>query len=153
MVEHNPALKLRLLDGFGSKQSREKFSLSSFSACVMDVVVGKVDLCIGDFWVTESRLSTGVQFLLPFGSDDFYIIAKTGGERIQLSVCLDAPLPQKCARKLVLTFCLHVSVARLRIWDCTSVRIVAGAMEAIFSRPVVLFLRVHFFHVACHAFD
>ena len=87
MVGHDPALKIQLLDGFGSRQSREKFVSSAFSACVMDVVVGKVDLCIGDFWVTESRLSTGVQFLLPFGSDDFYVIAKTGGERIQLSVC------------------------------------------------------------------
>lgn len=46
--DFNPTLKIRVLDGFGSAQSRQKFS-SPFTACCMDVAVAKTDMCIGDF--------------------------------------------------------------------------------------------------------
>lgn len=72
--DFNPTLKIRVLDGFGSAQSRQKFS-SPFTACCMDVAVAKTDMCIGDFWVTHGRLSMGISFLLPFGSDEFYVVA------------------------------------------------------------------------------
>lgn len=38
-----------------SKESQERF-LSPFTACVHDISLGKVDLCIGAFWRTAERL-------------------------------------------------------------------------------------------------
>jgi hypothetical protein len=51
--QHNPPLNITLLDGWASQQSQDYFPSSSYTACVMDVVVGKVDICIADFWVTK----------------------------------------------------------------------------------------------------
>ena len=40
----------------------------------MDVKVGKLDVCIGNFWVTAERL-TIADFSQPFGQDRMYLIA------------------------------------------------------------------------------
>ena len=48
MNKHDPPLKLNLLDGWASAQSREAYPDSTFTACTMDVIVGKVDVCIGE---------------------------------------------------------------------------------------------------------
>jgi hypothetical protein len=39
----------------------------------MDVRVGKLDLCIGNFWVTSQRLSI-VDFVQPFAEDRIYLL-------------------------------------------------------------------------------
>jgi hypothetical protein len=73
--KHDPPLVPSLLKGFASKRSRSSFPNSSFTACVMDVAVGNIDVCIGNFWLTLDRLSMGVNFVQPFGQDEFYILA------------------------------------------------------------------------------
>jgi len=73
--KHDPPLVPNLLKGFASKRSRSSFPNSSFTACVMDVAVGNIDVCIGNFWLTLDRLSMGVNFVQPFGQDEFYILA------------------------------------------------------------------------------
>lgn len=67
-------LNLTLRDHFASAQSKEKFPGSSFTSCVMDVRVGSVDICVGNFWVTAERLSL-TQFVQPFGADNLYLVA------------------------------------------------------------------------------
>jgi hypothetical protein len=74
-ARHDPPLQPQLFKGFASKQARRFYPNSSFTACVMDVAVGRVDMCIGDFWLTTERLNMGASFLLPFGSDEFYLLA------------------------------------------------------------------------------
>jgi hypothetical protein len=49
------------------------FPGSKYTACVMDVRVGKLDLCIGNFWVTSQRLSI-VDFVQPFAEDRIYLL-------------------------------------------------------------------------------
>jgi hypothetical protein len=74
-ARHDPPLQPQLFKGFASKQARRFYPNSSFTACVMDVAVGRVDMCIGDFWLTTERLNMGASFLQPFGSDEFYLLA------------------------------------------------------------------------------
>jgi hypothetical protein len=74
-AKHDPPLVPRLLTGFGAKRSKSFYPDSSFTACVMDVAVGNIDLCIGNFWMTVERLAMGVDFVQPFGHDDFYVFA------------------------------------------------------------------------------
>jgi len=50
---------------FATTQSRKMFPGSSYTACVFDVKVGSVDLCIADFWVTPERMGMS-NFLSPF---------------------------------------------------------------------------------------
>ena len=40
----------------------------------MDVRVGKLDACVGNFWVTPERLSI-IAFSQPFGQDRMYLVA------------------------------------------------------------------------------
>uniref|UniRef100_A0A7S0WG46 Ionotropic glutamate receptor C-terminal domain-containing protein n=1 Tax=Hemiselmis tepida TaxID=464990 RepID=A0A7S0WG46_9CRYP len=56
---------------WSTEQSRSLFS-SSWTACVHDVALGRVDICVGDFWMTPQRLNMA-QFLPPFSSDKFYL--------------------------------------------------------------------------------
>ena len=65
MHKHSPPLQVTILPGFASNQSRQAFPKSQYTACIQDVVVGKVDVCIADFWVTAERLAMGVEFVSP----------------------------------------------------------------------------------------
>jgi hypothetical protein len=47
-------LNITVVDYFASIQSQSMFS-SDYTACVLDVAVGKTDLCLSDFWVTPQR--------------------------------------------------------------------------------------------------
>eukprot|EP00277_Geminigera_cryophila_P041526 CAMPEP_0173098872 /NCGR_PEP_ID=MMETSP1102-20130122/35075_1 /TAXON_ID=49646 /ORGANISM="Geminigera sp., Strain Caron Lab Isolate" /LENGTH=514 /DNA_ID=CAMNT_0013991623 /DNA_START=199 /DNA_END=1743 /DNA_ORIENTATION=+ len=58
---------------FATAQSKKIFPGSSFTACVFDVKVGNVDLCISDFWVTPERMGMS-NFLSPFSQDVFYLL-------------------------------------------------------------------------------
>ena len=40
----------------------------------MDMRVGKLDACVGNFWVTPERLSI-IAFSQPFGQDRMYLVA------------------------------------------------------------------------------
>ena len=71
-----PHAVLNLSTEFGSETSRAKYPGSTYTACAYDVVLGKRDICIADFWMTSERIALGIQFLRPpFGSDDMYLIA------------------------------------------------------------------------------
>ena len=67
-------LNLTLRNFFASAQSKQAFPGSSFTACVLDVKVGKVDICVGNFWVTAERLSL-INFMQPFSEDKLYLVA------------------------------------------------------------------------------
>ena len=69
-------LNLTLRDHFASAQSRAQYPGSSFTACVLDVRAGKVDLCVGNFWVTAERLAL-VHFVQPFSEDRLYLVASS----------------------------------------------------------------------------
>ena len=70
----SPPLNLSL-HPFGSERSRSQHPLSSYTACCVDVLVGLVDLCIADFWITDERLAMGVDFLYSYASDKMFLIA------------------------------------------------------------------------------
>jgi len=70
-----PKLSFSLSD-FASESSRALYPLSSYSACCLDVLVGKVDLCIGEFWITSERLAMGVDFINPFATDNMVLLAR-----------------------------------------------------------------------------
>ena len=65
------SLNISVVEGFASAQSREKFS-SSCTACVFDVSVGKVDLCLADFWITPERLKFS-RFVTAFDQDLMFL--------------------------------------------------------------------------------
>jgi hypothetical protein len=89
--QHTPAITIKKLDGFASAQSREKWPASSYTACAMDVVVGKLDLCVGRFWVTAERLGIGVKFMIPLYNDNFYLIAPRVQENTTFWALLQKP--------------------------------------------------------------
>ena len=78
-------LNLTLRDYFASAQSKDMFPGSSFTACVMDVRVGKLDACVGNFWVTAERLSLA-HFVQPFGADNMYLVAPVSAGSIRVSI-------------------------------------------------------------------
>ena len=71
----NLNLNLTLLSYFASAQSKKQYPGSSFTACVLDVKVGNVDICVGNFWVTAQRLSIA-SFVQPFSEDKLYLVAQ-----------------------------------------------------------------------------
>eukprot|EP00281_Chroomonas_sp_CCMP1168_P003090 CAMPEP_0206255184 /NCGR_PEP_ID=MMETSP0047_2-20121206/24106_1 /ASSEMBLY_ACC=CAM_ASM_000192 /TAXON_ID=195065 /ORGANISM="Chroomonas mesostigmatica_cf, Strain CCMP1168" /LENGTH=788 /DNA_ID=CAMNT_0053681555 /DNA_START=61 /DNA_END=2427 /DNA_ORIENTATION=- len=70
----DPKLNVIIKNGWATNRSRALFS-SSYTACVHDVAVGEFDLCLADFWVTTERMALN-QFVTPFGTDLFYLIAR-----------------------------------------------------------------------------
>ena len=69
-------IQLNISDGWASAESRALFPTSSYTACAFDVMLGRTDMCIGDFWVTSQRLGYGISFLSPsYAADDMYLIA------------------------------------------------------------------------------
>ena len=50
-AKNDLGVDLTLRDYFASAQSKAVFPASSFSACILDVKVGKLDACVGNFWV------------------------------------------------------------------------------------------------------
>eukprot|EP00802_Teleaulax_amphioxeia_P007908 Tamp_07916.p1 GENE.Tamp_07916~~Tamp_07916.p1 ORF type:complete len:713 (+),score=98.31 Tamp_07916:42-2141(+) len=95
--DHEPPLEITLLDGWRSDQSMEiqktlrGNAASSYTACVQDVAVGKVDICISDFWVTAERLQLGASFILPYGTDDFHLVTKATSNAISFTEQLAKP--------------------------------------------------------------
>jgi hypothetical protein len=67
------ALSITIREEFASAQSTQAVPGSSFTACVYDVMVGKVDLCLSDFWVTAERMGLAA-FVSPFEQDLFYVL-------------------------------------------------------------------------------
>jgi hypothetical protein len=59
-------------------------SLGEYDNCIKDVEVGAVDICLGDYWMTSSRLQR-VTFTTPFGVDDFYPVTRTFQEKDKLA--------------------------------------------------------------------
>ena len=71
-----PSPKLNLsLSSWASESSRAQHPLSIYTACCLDVMVGNVDICIGDFWVTAERLAMGVEFLYSYATDKMFLVA------------------------------------------------------------------------------
>ena len=88
----NLALNLSIGAAWVSPSSREKYPLSSYTACAFDVLLGLQDLCLGDFWVTSQRISMGVQFMSPpFASDHLYLIAPRGQPQEDFASMLAKP--------------------------------------------------------------
>jgi hypothetical protein len=54
--------------------SREK-TTSAWTACVIDVQMDLLDLCVGLFWITAERLDM-TAFSVPMGTDKFYLMVK-----------------------------------------------------------------------------
>ena len=57
-----------------SNASRSRFN-SSYSACVHDVALGELDLCIGPFWMTPERLLMA-PYTTPLFDDHFQLIVR-----------------------------------------------------------------------------
>jgi len=116
--QHNPPLNITLLDGWASQQSQDYFPSSSYTACVMDVVVGKVDICIADFWVTPERLSFDAEFLIAFGSDG----KLSHFARSTSVLCLPASLVLLLFIVLIFRILIHHSEACVCVCDIASTR-------------------------------
>ena len=99
-ISDHASLNISLRDYFASEQSRTVFPGSSFSACAMDVRVGKVDACVGNFWVTSERLAVA-DFVQPFAQDYLYLVTtydEVCGRTIVAMRCVDAQLWVTCCR-------------------------------------------------------
>jgi len=60
-----------------------------FSACINDVGVGRLDICLGDFWVTAERFKM-VNFLPPVRSDSLFLV-KNSKESETFGAILEKP--------------------------------------------------------------
>ena len=65
-------LNISVVEGFASVRSKEMHS-SSYTACVFDVSVGAVDLCLADFWITPERLKYS-SFVTAFSQDQMWLL-------------------------------------------------------------------------------
>eukprot|EP01013_Petalomonas_cantuscygni_P023323 TRINITY_DN44749_c0_g1_i1.p1 TRINITY_DN44749_c0_g1~~TRINITY_DN44749_c0_g1_i1.p1 ORF type:complete len:768 (-),score=102.43 TRINITY_DN44749_c0_g1_i1:2694-4997(-) len=70
--EANTTLQYRCV----SASSEARFPGDSFTACVYDVAIGDVDICVGPFWVTEERIGIS-RFSAPVAMDTIYLIVDT----------------------------------------------------------------------------
>ena len=80
MNNPDPPLNITVDPSWASPESRAEYPKSSFTACCLDVIVGKTDVCMGDFWITPQRLSMGVDFMYPYDTDKMMLIAPDGTE-------------------------------------------------------------------------
>jgi hypothetical protein len=95
IVEHfaltNPPLNLSVDSSWASAEAKKMFPLSSYTACCLDVMVGRTDLCVGDFWLNAARLKMGVTFLPPYDSDNIVLISPSTEEPTNLATILSKP--------------------------------------------------------------
>eukprot|EP00931_Biecheleriopsis_adriatica_P076731 TRINITY_DN50412_c0_g1_i1.p1 TRINITY_DN50412_c0_g1~~TRINITY_DN50412_c0_g1_i1.p1 ORF type:complete len:631 (-),score=83.57 TRINITY_DN50412_c0_g1_i1:485-2377(-) len=56
-----------------SAESMAAHNRSSFDACIHDIAIGRLDLCLADYWITESRMRL-VNFLPALDIDNFYLV-------------------------------------------------------------------------------
>jgi hypothetical protein len=96
---------------------------SSYTACVHDVAIGETDMCIGEFWTNNERISIMEQegaFSTTVTQDDFYLVA-TREERTET------------LRQAVGNF---FALCQSPVWVCTVLIVlyVSLAMYAIFRR-------------------
>jgi len=81
MVARHLQGRLTLADPLVSEDSllNAEYNASSWSACIHDLAVGRLDLCLGDFWVTQERLKM-VNFLPSIEMDNFFLVMPGDGE-------------------------------------------------------------------------
>lgn len=92
MVNDLAPIQLNLSEGWATDESRALFPTSSYTACAFDVMLGRTDMCIGDFWVTSQRLGYGITFLSPaYAADDMYLIAPNKKKTETLADILGKP--------------------------------------------------------------
>mmetsp|Transcript_29862 Transcript_29862/g.70384 ORF Transcript_29862/g.70384 Transcript_29862/m.70384 type:complete len:663 (-) Transcript_29862:141-2129(-) len=65
--------RVQIMEPPVSATSLEIYESSSWTACVHDISIGRLDMCLGDFWVTEERLRLA-NFLPAFSMDNFYLV-------------------------------------------------------------------------------
>ena len=107
-----PAPPLNLsLEAFGSGPSRLQHPLSSYTACCLDVMVGVLDLCVADFWVTDERLAMGVDFLYSFAADKMFLVAPHTEDPPTAADILRAPWLPFTAELWVVIVCYIVLVS------------------------------------------
>lgn len=58
-----------------SEESQRAFPLSTYSACVRDVGMGKLDFCFGSYWETPERLGM-TEFTPIYQTDLYYLIVE-----------------------------------------------------------------------------
>ena len=80
----------KLDDTFATELSRRSWPGDNYSACVLDVAVGHVDLCLGSFWVTPQRMLWS-HFLPPVSIDEFFFISPADEDDLSLSSILSLP--------------------------------------------------------------
>jgi len=91
MSNPDPPLNISVDPSWASPESRAEYPKSSFTACCLDVVIGKTDVCMGDFWITPERLSMGVDFVYPYDTDKMMLIAPDGTEPPTIWVLMGKP--------------------------------------------------------------
>jgi len=62
-----------------TKASRDRYPNSSYTACVHDIGLGELDLCVGAFWLTTER-SLMTSFTNSMYMDEFYLIVGYGDD-------------------------------------------------------------------------
>ena len=71
-----------------SATSRALYPRSSFTACVHEVAIGNVDLCVGNFWITTERRLLGAM-THSVTSDDFYLVTLRRKAQSQYELVVD----------------------------------------------------------------
>ena len=76
LVLIQPPPVMKLIPGWATQQSRAIFPSSSYTACVHDVAIGVLDVCIGDLWLTPERQQLSM-FSPTLRDDYFYLVVPT----------------------------------------------------------------------------
>ena len=122
-----------------SARSLEYSPASSFTACVHEVAIGNLDLCIGNFWPTARR-RTIANFASPIYRDSFHLIVPYAPPGAYASIwrSLQAPFTPFSAELWLMIFVIlglvglmGVNAERTKI--PTWYQLLAGAPTAIFK--------------------
>jgi ABC-type amino acid transport substrate-binding protein len=62
---------------FTERYDLQPYNGSAWSACIDDVAMGYLDVCLGTFWETAERREL-VTFITPFAPDNFFLVVKNG---------------------------------------------------------------------------
>eukprot|EP00929_Paragymnodinium_shiwhaense_P076309 TRINITY_DN39209_c0_g1_i2.p1 TRINITY_DN39209_c0_g1~~TRINITY_DN39209_c0_g1_i2.p1 ORF type:complete len:340 (+),score=6.40 TRINITY_DN39209_c0_g1_i2:135-1154(+) len=65
---------------------------SDFTVCVMDVAIGNIDLCVGDFWDTPERRSLGAYYTSSYLVEEMFLYGRTEESSFDLIRSLWAPM-------------------------------------------------------------
>jgi hypothetical protein len=101
-------LNVTLRGHFASAQSKATFPGSSFTACVFDVAVGKVDMCVGNFWVCTCHSMGAVPYLPCIYTCGMYDAGLRERCAQNMPQCYAQPVVLQRGRGLFLTQFVHI---------------------------------------------